>query len=170
MMKENFRPFSREQYLLYDNPMPTSFSNDIESCEPSIASARSLLRFQHQIARRDSHTLHWRWDSLRSSLLREKFDHQQRQFITFEPWSDDWFCHVVARVSPTLKDSTGQPIGTLGFFAAHNEPEIARQLLAKACDWLRERNCQTIIGPLDGDTWHQYRFKRWSVRRKTVSQ
>lgn len=48
--------------------------------------------------------------------------------------------------------------GTIGFFDAFNDVEACRLLLAAAEDWLRTRGVKRVLGPMDGDTWHRYRF------------
>jgi len=48
--------------------------------------------------------------------------------------------------------------GTIGFFEALNDVEACRLLLAAAEGWLRSRGVNRVLGPMDGDTWHRYRF------------
>ncbi len=48
--------------------------------------------------------------------------------------------------------------GTIGFFEAFNDGEACRLLLAAAEAWLRARGVGHVLGPIDGDTWHRYRF------------
>lgn len=90
-------------------------------------------------------------DSVAASLLTEKFAGRQ-----FEFFLDDQ-AHVVARVSPTLTDANGKPLGLLGFFAAKSESS-AHAVLAAGVEWLRQQGCVEIFGPIDGDTWHSYRL------------
>ena len=91
-----------------------------------------------------------------ASVGRPKFAGRQRVLIV----RDDARCvaRVVARCSPTLSDASGRPYGTLGFFAAFDEPEAVAALLAEGVRWLRERGAGEIVGPMDGDTWHHHRF------------
>jgi len=65
---------------------------------------------------------------------------------------------VVAQVSPTLRDAAGQPLGMLGHFEARHDPEAVAALFDEALAWLRSQRVGTIVGPMDGDTWHKYRF------------
>jgi GNAT superfamily N-acetyltransferase len=46
----------------------------------------------------------------------------------------------------------------LGFFEAFDAPEEVTQLLSDAIGWLVGQGVQTVVGPMDGDTWHPYRF------------
>lgn len=48
-------------------------------------------------------------------------------------------------------------IGLIGHFAAATE-EAARELLALACRELAAAGCTLAIGPMDGNTWRDYRF------------
>lgn len=65
---------------------------------------------------------------------------------------------VVARISPTLRDEAGRPLGMLGYFEAEDDAEVTAALFDRAVAWLRERGVGRIVGPMDGDTWHRYRF------------
>lgn len=63
----------------------------------------------------------------------------------------------VARCCARLQ--TAEPaIGTIGSFEAYNHPTAVQALLATAVDWLKQQGVKRIIGPMDGDTWHHYRF------------
>ena len=88
-------------------------------------------------------------------LLYSNFTGKQRQFIS----QDDlgWSGHVLARHGQ-LKTESGQSVGTLGFFEAQNQPAEISSLLRSAALWLKRNGCDVVIGPLDGDTWHSYRF------------
>ncbi len=94
-------------------------------------------------------------ESLQRSLLRPQFV-QQRGFRWLE--SGQVTVNLVARVSPTLRDSADEPIGMIGFFAALPETAAIGSTLHAAVAWLQQQGCRTIIGPIDGDTWHRYRF------------
>ncbi len=54
--------------------------------------------------------------------------------------------------------AAGAAAGSIGWFAAFDDPEACRLLLAAAETWLREQGATHILGPMDGDTWHHYRF------------
>jgi len=63
----------------------------------------------------------------------------------------------VARCCARLQ--TGNPgIGTIGAFHAFDHPPAAEALLATAAERLKACGARKIIGPMDGDTWHAYRF------------
>lgn len=48
--------------------------------------------------------------------------------------------------------------GTIGFFESLNNLPACRLMLETAEHWLREHNLHCARGPMDGDTWHRYRF------------
>jgi hypothetical protein len=93
---------------------------------------------------------------IRASLLRERFADRQQAFL----WrsGNRALARVVARVSPALTDEDAAPIGMLGFFEAFDAPDEVVQLLSTTIGWLKDQGANTIIGPMDGDTWHRYRF------------
>ncbi len=55
-----------------------------------------------------------------------------------------------------------------GFIGAYDvrDDQSAADLLTKAEDQLRAEGCDTLIGPMDGDTWHAYRFVTESSDRE----
>ena len=63
----------------------------------------------------------------------------------------------VARCCARLQTSC-PATGTIGSFEALNHPEAVRALLNVAIEKLKVQGVQRIIGPMDGDTWHAYRF------------
>ncbi len=95
-------------------------------------------------------------DKVRQDVEREVFGNRQKIFMVYH--GSETIGRVVARVSPTLTDDDGKPLGMLSFFEALNEPEAVRQLLGVAIDWIFARGATALIGPIDGDTWHRYRF------------
>lgn len=57
------------------------------------------------------------------------------------------------------RQQTGEPtVGTIGSFEAlQNQPAVT-EMLTVAAQWLKEQGAQRVLGPMDGDTWHPYRF------------
>lgn len=47
--------------------------------------------------------------------------------------------------------------GVIGAFQADNK-ETAQKLITNAVQYLKERNCVTVLGPMNQNTWHSYRF------------
>jgi hypothetical protein len=81
-----------------------------------------------------------------------------RQWVGLARRDDRPAARVVARISPDLKDEADRPLGLLGYFEAHDDREATTALLDAAVAWLRAEGAATIVGPMDGDTWHRYRF------------
>ena len=69
--------------------------------------------------------------------------------------ADDARCSAI--VNPRLAEADGTPYGQVGWFEAATEDGAGR-VLDEACAWLRERGCRTALGPMNGSTWHSYRF------------
>ena len=63
---------------------------------------------------------------------------------------------VIPNVARVVARLAGD-VGMLGFFEARNEPQAVHELLHEAARWLRGRGATTVVGPIDGDTWHRYR-------------
>jgi hypothetical protein len=70
---------------------------------------------------------------------------------------------VVGRVSAMVNadmacGAEGAP-GLLGFFECVEDPAVGRDLLEAGLGWLREeRGVRRVIGPMNFDIWHGYRF------------
>jgi len=65
---------------------------------------------------------------------------------------------LIARISPELKDENGENIGMIGFFESFDNPDAVKSILDDAVKWLKGEGVGEIIGPINGDTWHKYRF------------
>lgn len=65
---------------------------------------------------------------------------------------------VVAMVSPGLADPDGTPVGLLGFWECRDDDAAAAALLEAGLAWLRDAGAKRVLGPLNGSTWHRYRF------------
>ncbi len=55
--------------------------------------------------------------------------------------------------------------GRIGLFESLNDMKSCSLLLCEAEKWLASQGCRRVLGPLDGDTWHRYRFAAgpWDV-------
>ncbi len=93
---------------------------------------------------------------IEASLFRADFEGRQTVWLASD--GGRGVARVVARLSPTLMDHNGRPVGMLGFFEATNHPDAVRALFAAAVVWLRAHRAGLIVGPMDGDTWHRYRL------------
>ncbi len=95
-------------------------------------------------------------ESVRKSLERELYIGRQKILLALDTALP--VARLVARISPELKDTQGRPIGMIGFFEALSNSEAVKKLLEESIAVLRGMGAGEIIGPIDGDTWHRYRF------------
>lgn len=130
------------------NEIETFDASDPSSHDPAL---KRILNIKQRVTASDPRSIPPDRNSIASSLFRSNFTSTQRTFCTDA-------ATVTARVSPTLKDLDGNPIGTLGFFDSENEIDAVRKLLAAASEYLLGHGCRSIVGPIDGDTWHKYRI------------
>ncbi len=78
---------------------------------------------------------------------------------------------VVGRVSAMVNAEMALgdegPPGLVGFFECVEDPAVGRDLLEAARSWLREaRGVRRIIGPMNFDIWHGYRFMTQGFERE----
>ncbi|HSN87615.1 MAG TPA: hypothetical protein VL025_12700, partial [Thermoanaerobaculia bacterium] len=96
-----------------------------------------------------------------ASLFRADFTGAQRLWVALDsdrPTARP-VARIVARRSPALRDESGLPYGMLGFFEAREGAEEAvRSLFEESIRWLGETGAGTVVGPMDGDTWHKHRL------------
>lgn len=68
----------------------------------------------------------------------------------------------VARVAAMVggRDDNGGPVGMLGLYeaVAGTDPSLMQVMLDAACGYLRRQRCGFVVGPMNGSTWHDYRF------------
>ena len=95
-------------------------------------------------------------DSVKRSVERECFRDRQRILLSYD--GENAVARLIARVSPELKDEKGCPIGMIGFFESLENADAVKLILKEAAVWLKNVGAGEIIGPMDGDTWHRYRF------------
>lgn len=93
---------------------------------------------------------------LRASIENSRFSGQQLVLVALQ--NDKAVARLVVRVSDNFINDRGGKIGLLGFFEALNEPTVVHALFDYACQWLKKQGVDYLTGPMDGDTWHKYRF------------
>ena len=54
-----------------------------------------------------------------------------------------------------------QLLGIIGHYSANNTGD-SKNLLDTACEYLKAKGCEAVIGPMNGNTWKSYRFVTWS--------
>jgi hypothetical protein len=93
---------------------------------------------------------------VRAGIFRPDFEGHQKLFVVARGQAP--VARALARVSPTLCDAGGKPLGMIGFFEAREDADGVRELFRSAVSWLCTRGVGDIVGPMDGDTWHSYRL------------
>ena len=91
-----------------------------------------------------------------AAVLRPEFAGRQSIFVAYRDAAP--VARVVARQMPALTMEDGKSAGTLGFFESQEDEEAVRALLGEAMDSLKRHGIAAVLGPMDGDTWHRYRF------------
>jgi len=84
-----------------------------------------------------------------------------RNFLAIEPDGGRIRGRVTAIVNAHLADENGRPFGQLGFFECVDEAPVARALVESALAWLRANtpDTQTVLAPMNFDSWHSYRWR-----------
>lgn len=54
--------------------------------------------------------------------------------------------------------------GIIGHFKA-SETEVISSVLDFCSQFFKNKGCQSILGPMNGNTWYSYRFAEWSIGR-----
>lgn len=65
--------------------------------------------------------------------------------------------HISAFIDSRL-NKEGVPIGIIGFYECIDNEELSSNLIKKATNYLKEKDCETIRAPIDLTIWHPYRF------------
>lgn len=94
--------------------------------------------------------------TVRAGLFRDAFRDHQCLLLAWQGATP--VARLCARLASDLRDAGGRPYGLLGFFEACPDSAAVAQLLAEGVRRLKAMGAGEIIGPMDGDTWHRYRF------------
>src|SRR5205807_2565502 len=82
------------------------------------------------------------------------FQHAEAEY--FLAWRDRQpVGRITAHVDHRLNQFQGNRWGLFGFFECERDPDTAGALLASAESWLRERERDRMLGPLDFTTNHE---------------
>lgn len=74
---------------------------------------------------------------------------------------------VSAMINADMRHDQEDPPGLLGFFECVEDPAVCRDLLEAACGWLvAEHGVPRVIGPMNFDIWHGYRFMTRGFERE----
>lgn len=114
-----------------------------------------FLEVPGQVYRSDQRYCLERRSSVVASILRQCFVDTQLLLLTTE--GSHCVARALARVAPMTVAGCDTKVGLLGFFEAVNHPAAVSSLFHEAMEWFEEQEASTVIGPVDGDTWHRYR-------------
>lgn len=91
----------------------------------------------------------------------------RRKFLVME--GDDVYGRAAVMVNPRLCDGGGHLYGQLGFFECVDDLPGATLLIDAALEWLRTDmpEAQTVLAPINFDTWHSYRLRTRGFDRPT---
>jgi GNAT superfamily N-acetyltransferase len=79
------------------------------------------------------------------------FDHAEAEY--FLAWrGGEPVGRITAQVDERWDEFQAGSDGMFGFFETVDDPEVARALLETACDWVRSRGRERILGPMDFTT------------------
>ena len=119
---------------------------------------RELIRLPREVSRNDPFFSPLSESKVLAELRNPLPGVRQRILAVFE--KGRLTARLAARLTPPAEGSGPAPIGILGFFEAFDRPEAVAALLGMATGWLRDQEAARVVGPIDGDTWHRY---RWNV-------
>ncbi len=105
-----------------------------------------FLSLVEEVYRGDEHYPSSSREVTLAGVQRDEFKEAQRIYVAREDGRT--VARIVARMA--------RGVGMLGFFEALDRPEAVRALLAEAARWLLDAGAESIVGPMDGDTWHRY--------------
>ncbi|NTV15460.1 MAG: hypothetical protein HGA96_16270 [Desulfobulbaceae bacterium] len=112
---------------------------------------QDFLRLPERIYRQDPHWLRSGPEQGRALMLQSKYS-PCLPLLALENNTP------IARL--IVRTSSGHPnTGLFGNFESVNDGGAAFRLLAdRGVEWLAGLGVNTVVGPMDGDTWHKYRF------------
>jgi len=78
-----------------------------------------------------------------------------KNFIAYD--NNEVVGHISAFIDSRL-NKEGVPIGIIGFYECIEDNELSSILIKKAINYLKEKCCRIVRGPIDLTIWHPYRF------------
>lgn len=114
-----------------------------------------FTHFIDQIYKKDPNYTVQSFSKIRAEIERLKPDSFQ-SFAVLKNGKLTAFC--VAMIPEKLVGLESAKSGLIGYFEAKPDSEAVKILLDTTCAWLKEQGMTSVIGPMNGDTWHKYRF------------
>jgi len=94
--------------------------------------------------------------AVKTSVNRPEFQGHQLPLIAVG--GNQVLARMVVRRAQDLHGYAPDTIGLISFFEAKDNYPAVEALFHKAIAWLKDKKIHHLIGPMDGDTWHKYRF------------
>ncbi|MCI4668805.1 MAG: hypothetical protein MRZ79_11765 [Bacteroidia bacterium] len=81
-----------------------------------------------------------------------------RDFSSLAWFSDAnfWMVESKARLGACLSPEKDR--GYIGWYECIDNDLLAKEMLKHACQWLKEKGCSVVVGPVNGSSWYAYRF------------
>ena len=115
-----------------------------------------FLSVTDSVYQRDPHYCKTAASLVRLGIERSRFSGHQRVLLALE--DGQGVARLIARAWDNFIDDSGGRIGLIGSFEALENPGAVNALFDHAREWLGEQGIDLLVGPMDGDTWHKYRF------------
>lgn len=89
----------------------------------------------------------------------------EKQVVLVVVGSDGLAARVVVRTAHNLARYRVDKSGTFGYFESTDNQQAVAVLMHYAQEWLSRHGITHGIGPMNGDTWHTYRFNLGPYKR-----
>ena len=117
-------------------------------------SAELYTQVVGQVYQNDPHYVWHSRDNVQQSLNSRAPDEQRAFFVTLANGRP--MATACCRFVPSNDSKSNW--GTIGTFESIDDRDVASLLLREAALWLHQQGANQVVGPMDGDTWHSYRF------------
>ena len=95
-------------------------------------------------------------ESAKQELQPHRVNHKSRPFVALRNGRPA--ARLMTFIKSDLRGYRKGKIGLIGFFESENNQDTANQILDHAVGWFKKEGVDKVVGPMNGDTWHSYRF------------
>jgi hypothetical protein len=128
----------------------------VSVCEPDVD---AVIELSWQVNAHDPHWIPPMRARLRQELTGADAFGRYGRMRLFGCESDGRLAgRVAAIVNPRLVESSGRPVGQVGYFEAINDSRVSSALFAAAFEWLRAEGAQQVWGPMNGGPHRTHRL------------
>jgi GNAT superfamily N-acetyltransferase len=139
-------------YLDYELSLDLSLT--VSEIAEESSSAELYTQVAGHVYRDDPHYVRQSYDKIQQSLGNLRPSERKAFFVANSGGRP--VATACCRFVPSVDSESNW--GTIGMFESVNDSEAASTLLREAALWLYDQGATQIAGPMDGDTWHRYRF------------